>query len=124
MKDDKRSALMEQAARYRDDAARAAGRAFVPIWDCGRGHEWDDTLDHAQNVRCMNCASQRREIEMRRLRDLAEARGGALASADYVDASTPLAWRCARGHRWEARAHDAQRRWCAECARMVFAAYR
>jgi hypothetical protein len=124
MKNDERSALMEQAARYRDNAARATDRGVLQLWDCGRGHDWDDTLDHAQNIRCMNCASQRREIETKRLRDLADARGGTLASAAYVDAATPLAWRCAHGHRWEARVHEAQRHWCAECARTVFAAYR
>jgi hypothetical protein len=124
MNDDKRRALMEEASRFRERAARRTGQQYFARWDCGRGHAWDDAIDHAQNVRCLSCASQRREIETRRLRDLARMRGGALVSTGYVDAATPLRWECAHGHRWDARADDAERRWCAECARTVYAAYR
>ena len=105
-----RRALMEQATRYRDARAEKPDAQ----WNCSRGHAWDDTLSAAQNVRCMNCASQRREQHMARLKALAEERGGRLLSASYVDAITPLRWECAFGHSWDAQAAVATRRWCAE----------
>ena len=95
-----RRALMEQATRYRDARAEKPDAQ----WNCSRGHAWDDTLSAAQNVRCMNCAAQRREMHLRRLREIAEVRGGALLSPTYVDAATPLCWQCASGHVWKARA--------------------
>ncbi|KND62156.1 hypothetical protein BVER_01948c [Candidatus Burkholderia verschuerenii] len=124
MRYDKRKKLMEEAARFRDRAGLGDAQGVALLWDCGRGHRWDDTLDQAQNIRCMNCASQRRENETKRLRDIAQVRGGSLETQAQTDATTPHAWQCAYGHRWRAHAHDAQRRWCAECARTVFAAYR
>jgi hypothetical protein len=124
MKHDKRKMLMEEAERFRNHRAQRDGQGTILQWECGRGHQWDDALDQAQNIRCMNCASQRRETETKRLRDIAHARGGLLASAAYVDAATPLTWECAYGHRWRAIAQDAQRNWCAKCARTVFAWYR
>jgi hypothetical protein len=124
MKKNERQALMEQAARYREYAAASAGEEAGAAWQCGRGHHWDDALEPAQNVRCMNCASQRRELETRRLREIARVRGGTLAVERGPDYTTPPVWECAYGHRFEAHAHDAQRYWCAECARKLFAAIR
>jgi hypothetical protein len=75
-------------------------------------------------VRCISCASQRREIEAKRLHDIARVRGGVFQPQAFVDAGAPLSWECAHGHRWNARAEDAERRWCEVCARTVFASYR
>jgi hypothetical protein len=121
---DERIRLMDEAARYRDQMLKNAGKKPVPIWDCDRGHRWDRALDIAQNVRCMNCAAERRGLETRRLQKLAQARGGALLSHGYVDDATPLSWRCAYGHVWDAHADAASRRWCVQCARTVFSAFR
>ncbi|SAL47015.1 hypothetical protein AWB64_04949 [Caballeronia sordidicola] len=112
-----REILMALATRYRTERATAASSTEAN-WECGRGHAWDDALSAAQNVRCMNCASQRREQRTERLRALAAERGGKLVSAGYVDASTPLAWECAFGHMWEAQPDDVARCWCNECARI------
>ncbi|HEV7834569.1 MAG TPA: hypothetical protein VGP09_14470 [Caballeronia sp.] len=117
-----REALMALAARHRADRAMT----FATLgtletanagWQCGRGHAWDDGVSAAQNVRCMNCATQRREQQTERLKALAGERGGRLLSASYVDATTPLRWECAFGHSWDAQAEIATRRWCAECMR-------
>jgi hypothetical protein len=124
MTDARRQALADEAAHFRDRAARGARDLFGARWDCGRGHAWDDALDAAQNVRCMSCALQRRELETKRMQALAHERGGELMSPDFVDATAPLRWRCAHGHQWDARAEDARRRWCADCARTIYAAYR
>jgi hypothetical protein len=110
-------ALMALAARHRADWASAfkTHETADAGWQCGRGHAWDDSLSAAQNVRCMNCATQRREQRTERLKALAEERGGRLLSASYVDATTPLRWECAFGHSWDAQVDVATRRWCSEC---------
>ncbi|MFT4433683.1 hypothetical protein ACMX25_09870 [Caballeronia sp. 15715] len=117
-----REALMTLAARHRADRATAFAALGTletanASWQCERGHAWDDGVSAAQNVRCMNCATQRREQHTERLKALAEERGGRLLSASYVDAATALQWECAFGHSWDAQAEVATRRWCAECRR-------
>jgi len=110
---------MALAARHRADRALTFETLETANagWQCGRGHAWDDGVSAAQNVRCMNCASQRREQRTARLKALAEERGGRLLSASYVDAATPLRWECAFGHSWQAQADVATRCWCAACTR-------
>ena len=107
---------MALAARHRADQAMTRELAGAG-WQCGRGHAWDDGISAAQNVRCMNCASQRREQHAERLKALAEERGGRMLSAAYVDAGTPLRWECAFGHSWDALPDTVTRRWCGECTR-------
>ncbi|WP_158936047.1 hypothetical protein [Burkholderia sp. S171] len=110
---------MALAARHRADRALTLKtlQTADALWQCGRGHAWDDGVSAAQNVRRMNCATQRREQHTERLKALAKERGGRLLSASYVDAATPLRWECAFGHGWDAQADAATRRWCAECTR-------
>ncbi|SAK51125.1 hypothetical protein AWB81_00924 [Caballeronia arationis] len=112
-----RRALMEQAGQYREARAERHAAQAGKAWDCTRGHAWDDTLSATQNVRCMNCASQRRETQTQRLQEFAALRGGALLSESYVDAATPLRWQCAFGHVWEARPAAIDREWCPDCVR-------
>jgi hypothetical protein len=112
-----RRLLMEQAGQYREARAKKTAAKPDVSWDCTRGHAWDDALSVVQNVRCMNCASQRRELETQRLREFAALRGGALLSESHVDAHTPLRWRCAFGHVWEARPDAIEREWCLDCVR-------
>ena len=109
-------ALMALAARHRAERARAL-EAEGALWQCGRGHAWDDGVSAAQNVRCMNCAAQRREQHTERLKALARERGGRLISPSYGDAATALQWECAFGHAWTAPPDTVMRRWCAECLR-------
>ncbi|WP_250512238.1 hypothetical protein [Caballeronia sp. INDeC2] len=120
---DTRLRLMDEASRYRDQTPHDSDDNATARWECNNGHRWDNSLGVAQNVRCMNCAAERLELETKRLREVARVRGGALLSRRYVDAATPLRWQCAHGHVWEARADKVSRRWCAECARTLLAAF-
>lgn len=48
----------------------------------------------------------------------AAKRGGLCLSAVYVNANTPLGWRCASGHEWQATPnHVRLGSWCMECRR-------
>jgi len=115
---------MDEASRYRERASQDSNDDVFVRWECKRGHQWDDALDHAQNVLCMNCAAQRRETETTRAHMVAQVRGGTLISPGYANGATGPTWQCAYGHVWDAHADAAQRRWCVQCARTVFARYR
>ena len=54
---------------------------------------------------------------------LAAPRGGTCLSQAYLNSQTPMLWRCAKGHTWEAipntiRAYSPKTPgcWCPECA--------
>lgn len=50
------------------------------------------------------------------LREAAVARGGQLLSDMYLGNNTPLRWRCAKGHEWDALpSYVPQKSWCARC---------
>ncbi len=51
------------------------------------------------------------------MRQLAAARGGKCMSTAYVNSTTKLVWKCAKGHRWTAVPSSVARgTWCPECA--------
>jgi hypothetical protein len=107
-------ALLEAAARHRLDRASNVETSASAQWQCDRGHAWDESLSESQNVRCMGCALQRREMQVERLQAMAGERGGRLVSAEG-DPGGVLQWQCAFGHEWNATAETASRRWCQQC---------
>lgn len=53
---------------------------------------------------------------LRRMQELARERGGVCLSEAYINNSTKLRWRCAKGHEWKATpAHIAMGGWCPPC---------
>ena len=51
------------------------------------------------------------------LQAIAEGQGGACLSDTYVNAKTPLAWRCEVGHEWTAIPNNVRHStWCPLCA--------
>ncbi|MFO0683406.1 MAG: hypothetical protein U0234_15215 [Sandaracinus sp.] len=84
---------------------------------CARGHEWSSKPD---NLRCGHwcpaCAGVRRGT-LRELRQLARAHQGAVLSQAYMGSRVYHAWRCARGHTFEASPHQVRvlGRWCSFC---------
>lgn len=52
------------------------------------------------------------------LLEVAEGQGGACLSEAYENAKTPLRWRCAVGHEWEAIPSNVRHySWCPRCAK-------
>lgn len=52
------------------------------------------------------------------LREIAEGQGGVCLSEAYENAKTPLRWRCAVGHEWEAIPSNVRHySWCPRCAK-------
>lgn len=96
-------------------------RAKHVQWQCAKGHRWRASAYQIHRSWCPFCA-RTRKLELKELRKIARRRGGRLLSTHYVDARTPLRWRCAEGHVWKACAGSVKgaryRRgsWCPKCA--------
>jgi hypothetical protein len=93
-------------------------------WRCKRGHEWEAvpgsvTGSHGRKGSwCPICAGKHsKRGHLLLLTKVAESRGGRLLSRRYVDAKSPLRWRCSEGHIWKA-APDCVKHgtWCRKCA--------
>ena len=113
-------------------AASRGGRCLSPSyrnnrtklrWRCAHGHEWEAVPESIvssgkrKGSWCPICVGKLpRKLACQKLKDLASARGGELLSRCYHDARTPLRWRCAKGHEWEA-VPDAVKHgtWCPVC---------
>jgi hypothetical protein len=70
----------------------------------------------SEGRRIVTCVMIRSAIHELRL--IAEQRGGKCLSSRYVKATSPLEWRCALGHQWQASLASISRRntWCPVCA--------
>lgn len=69
---------------------------------------------------CLPCTNTgRRKLSLCELGAVARNRGGTLLSTTYQNARTPLTWKCAKGHVWNATASNVRsaNSWCPECAR-------
>jgi len=91
-------------------------REFV----CGNGHPpWIATASKViERTWCRMCAIEKRKIGINRCRQYAKGKGGKCLSTVYVNASTKLHWRCAKGHEWWAKwAYVNERYWCSKCSR-------
>jgi len=58
-----------------------------------------------------------REAALERLRSFAGTFGGTCLASEYTNIETPLRWRCAEGHEWDARPYTVQKgHWCPVCS--------
>ena len=87
---------------------------------CSRGHEWETlaSVVWKQKSWCPVCA-QRVPLGIEQMQEIAKKRGGECLSATYVNALTPLKWRCDKGHEWMARPSNVKNlnQWCPECGK-------
>jgi hypothetical protein len=83
---------------------------------CGKGHIWDTTASQINaGVWCCECKGII-TITIQHAKDLAYAKNGQCLSDHYINARTPLLWRCHNGHEWLASYDRVRRgRWCHEC---------
>ena len=108
--------------------ARKGGKLLTPIEalggnkarvaiECGNGHQWETTIGSLRLQRswCPDCAGVR--VHLAGIRKKARSNGGELLSATYVNAQTPMEWRCSRGHPFELNWNKVQAgRWCPRCS--------
>ncbi len=76
------------------------------------------TGQRAFEFRLMIYTAQDRQRRLEEMCRLAESRGGACLSDNFVDNKTKLRWRCNEGHEWNAIPSSVQRgTWCEICAK-------
>lgn len=78
---------------------------------CAAGHEWLRRGDEQRTrptcplcVRSASALARRKTSNLLRLHDIAQARGGALLSDEYIGVAERFRFRCAAGHEWETQA--------------------
>lgn len=95
---------------------------------CPRGHVIRTRPNSLACQFCPTCVlemstpasdSRTRKLTLCQVSALAHSRNGRLLSTKYVNARTPLTWRCALGHVWNASVTNVRSSgsWCPECAR-------
>lgn len=96
------------AAEYIDN------RTPIPF-ECAEGHRWNARPFMIKRTWCPQCAPTRR-LDLTMLRADAEARGGRCLADVLPGRDQPIAWVCAKGHRWMARPTDVHAgSWCPIC---------
>lgn len=87
-------------------------------WLCAEGHRFKAVPRNIQRGHwCPRCAHNARGT-LKEMNTIAAKRGGKCLSHWYVNAQTPLKWRCAEGHVWFARPSGVKSGdWCAQCYR-------
>lgn len=90
----------------------------VPLrWRCRAGHEFERLLGDVRRGRwCQRCRREQRNWSLADMQALAAVRAGTLVERRYVDATTPMRWRCVMGHQWRATAREVLTgKWCPRC---------
>lgn len=97
------------------------GTAKHHRFQCAYNHQWETTAATVLGGGwCTQCNLNARKLTIAMMRQMAQERGGACLSEQYVNNATKLLWECHRGHRWHA-APSAIRNgghWCPECAHL------
>jgi len=87
-------------------------------WQCRHGHTWSSRVMRVLNGHwCPQCAGQLSPDDtLSCLSNVAQSRGGVLLSTTYESATTPLHWRCKKGHEWQDLPINVKKgHWCPEC---------
>jgi hypothetical protein len=86
-------------------------------WRCAAGHQWRATPGLVKGGRwCAECAHVTR-LALNAVATIAASRGGHCLATEYLNAKTPLLWRCKEGHQWTAIPASVRGgKWCALCA--------
>jgi len=118
--------------QLREAAAQRGGKCLAAEYvnthtpvlrECAEGHRWEaQPADIRSGIWCPMCA-RKHPLTIEEMRELARSRGGRCLSKTYVNNSTPLLWRCAKGHVWRAEpkmvkpTRYGKGTWCPYCAR-------
>ena len=82
-------------------------------WRCDKGHVWEAVFDSVRRGSwCLQCR-ENSPLTLKDIQETAKKRGGECLSKVYINASSNLKWRCAKGHAWEASANNIRTgSWC------------
>ncbi|HKR05552.1 MAG TPA: zinc-ribbon domain-containing protein [Bacteroidia bacterium] len=91
-------------------------------WECSRRHIWEERFSNLKNRGgnwCIRCKEvDRRKFELKKMKAIAEKRGGKCLSDKYINKCTKLTWQCSKGHSWKATPGnvDTNHSWCMICS--------
>ena len=85
-------------------------------WECEYNHQWSTSYGHIYQGRwCPVCSGRQRKI-LEDAKKVAEKKEGECLSTEYINARTPMMWRCINNHMWYATYDNVSRvSWCPEC---------
>lgn len=116
------SAVQALAARHNGVclSVRDIRSGGLLTWQCEHGHTWESPPDSVKAGNwCPVCRRQQKNARLlQNMKTIAEKNGGECLSAEYVNSSTKLRFRCALGHEWETTPHiiaGLKKSWCPVC---------
>lgn len=85
----------------------------VLTWECKHGHQWTALPDQIKRGHwCPEC----QKLTICEMKSIAAKHGGECLSTEYINAQTPLKWKCNKGHIWETTPNSVKRgSWCRVC---------
>jgi hypothetical protein len=132
--------LLAEVAKSRGGlllSKRYVGAKSPLLWRCSAGHTWKATPDcvkrgtwcrvcafkrngdrlRGRSLPCSRMSEEARAASLERIRGFAKQFGGVCLASSYENIATPVLWRCAEGHEWEARPYTVQNgHWCPSCS--------
>jgi len=87
-------------------------------WECAEGHRWKAKSAHVKNAGswCPECAGIKK-LTIEEMRKMAKSRGGKCLSKKYINHTTKLDWKCAKGHKWKTSPCNVTAgKWCPKCS--------
>jgi hypothetical protein len=88
-------------------------------WQCKEGHQWTADYSNVKNNKtwCPYCYGNVVK-SISEIRQLAKSKGGKCLSESYTNNRQILKFQCAKGHIWEASAHQiiSAGSWCPNCS--------
>lgn len=120
----KKYTLADMKALAEEHGGRCLSRRYVnkrtPMeWECSEGHRWEATPANVLRGHwCHTCGKRARRLtNIGEMKALAEERGGRCLSREYVNAETPIQWKCGKGHPFELRVAQVKDggKWCPVC---------
>lgn len=93
---------------------------------CNKNHIWESTYNNFVNNKrwCKMCSHEKSALRYKNSNGLLDAkeyavsRGGECLSNEYINYSSKLKWKCAKGHLWESSYASTvnNKGWCPNCA--------
>jgi hypothetical protein len=84
---------------------------------CDKGHKFQSKFMHLKRGQwCPYCSGRRYTIKD--MQEWAKKRNGFCLSNKYINAKTPLKWKCEYGHEWKTTPNNIQQGcWCPYCSK-------
>ncbi|CAB4378873.1 unnamed protein product [Rhizophagus irregularis] len=90
-------------------------------WRCAKGYEWQARFPCIKTRKrwCPHCAGNAPHT-IEEARQIASSKNGQCLSEKYANSSSPLLWKCSKGHEWYKSLYHVKNcdAWCPECCKI------